>query len=497
MELDWISSRARLTPNKTAIIDVTNDTSITYSELNERSNKWAYLFAEKRIEKGDRVALLAANQKEVFEIMFACSKLGAIFVPLNWRLSVDELNYILEDCNPNFLIYNEKFSETVLHLKNVADKLALNDLIQSEKKVVQPFSTSPTETDPWLMIYTGGTTGKPKGVILSHQSIIWNAINTIISWGLTSEEVTLNYLPLFHTGGINALSVPILMNGGTVVIGDQFHAEEAVHYLNKYKCTIALFVPTMYHMMVGTKGFQASTFPSMKVFLSGAAPCPLSIYEKFFAKGLPFKEGYGLTEAGPNNFFISPNDAIWKKGSVGKPMAFNQIKLIKIDGTEAGTDEVGEILIRGKHAFKEYWNNPIETAEAWKDGWLYSGDLGKKDRDGYYYIVGRKKDMIITGGENVYPLEIEHWLCEHPDVDEASVVGLSDEKWGERVTAFIVLKTDQIGKEEVLKIHCSQKLAKYKIPKEFVFLQELPKTHVGKIDKKYLKEQYEHNWKNA
>lgn len=497
MELDWISSRTRLTPNKMALMDVTNDTSLTYSELNERANKWSTFFAEKGIEKGDRVTLLASNQKEVFEIMFACGKLGAIFVPLNWRLSVDELNYILEDCNPKLLLYNEKFSETVSHLKNVKNNFALRDIIQSDIRISQPFDILLTETDPWLMIYTGGTTGKPKGVILSHQSIIWNAINTIISWGLTSEEVTLNYLPLFHTGGINALSVPILMNGGTVVIGDQFHAEEAVHYLNKYKCTIALFVPTMYHMMVGTKGFQASTFPSMKVFLSGAAPCPLSIYEKFFAKRLPFKEGYGLTEAGPNNFFISPNDAIWKKGSVGKPMAFNQIKLIKIDGTEAGTDEVGEILIRGKHAFKEYWNNPIETAEAWKDGWLYSGDLGKKDRDGYYYIVGRKKDMIITGGENVYPLEIEHWLCEHPDVDEASVVGLSDEKWGERVTAFIVLKTDRIGKEEVLKIHCSQKLAKYKIPKEFVFLQELPKTHVGKIDKKYLKEQYEHNWKNA
>lgn len=497
MELDWILSRARLTPKKKALIDVTNDTSITYSELNERSNEWAIFFAEKKIEKGDRVALLAANQKEVFEILFACSKLGAIFVPLNWRLSVDELNYILEDCNPKLLIYNEKFSETVSVLKNVEDKLALNDLIPSEKKVVQSFSTSPSETDPWLMIYTGGTTGKPKGVILTHQSIIWNAINTIISWGLTSEEVTLNYLPLFHTGGINALSVPILMIGGTVVIGDQFHAEEAVHYLNKYNCTIALFVPTMYHMMVGTEEFRTSTFPSMRVFLSGAAPCPLSIYEKFHAKGLPFKEGYGLTEAGPNNFFISSDDAITKKGSVGKPMAFNQIKLVKMDGTEAGPDEVGEILIKGKHSFKEYWNNPVETAATWKDGWLYSGDLGKKDRDGYYYIVGRKKDMIITGGENVYPLEIEHWLCEHPDVDEASVVGLADEKWGERVTAFIVLKSNRIGKEKELKIHCSQRLAKYKIPKQFVFLQELPKTHVGKIDKKYLKEQYENNWKNA
>jgi len=497
VELDWISSRARLTPTKVALMDVTNNTSLTYSELNEQSQKWASLFIEKKIEKGDRVALLAANQKEVFEIMFACGKLGTIFVPLNWRLSINELNYILEDCNPKLLIYNERFSETILHLKSESKKLALNDSNQLEEKRNRQYAISLTETDPWLMIYTGGTTGKPKGVILTHQSIIWNAINTIISWGLSNDEVTLNYLPLFHTGGINALSVPILMNGGTVVIGDQFQAHEAVYYLNKYKCTIALFVPTMYHMMVSTKEFQTSTFPSMRVFLSGAAPCPLSIYEKFLAKRLPFKEGYGLTEAGPNNFFISPEEATSKMGSVGKPMVFNQIKLVKADGTEADIDEVGEILIKGKHSFKEYWNNPVETAITWKDGWLCSGDLGKKDKDGYYYIVGRKKDMIITGGENVYPLEIEHWLCEHSDVEEASVVGLADEKWGERVTAFIVLKSDRIGMEEELKIHCSHKLAKYKIPKQFVFLKELPKTHIGKIDKKRLREQYESRWENA
>nr|WP_249310280.1 long-chain fatty acid--CoA ligase [Bacillus sp. FJAT-49736] len=484
-----------MTPNKTAIIDVTNDTSLAYCDIDNRSDRWLTFFEERNIGRGDRVAILAKNQIEVFEIMFACGKMGAIFVPLNWRLSHEELNYIIEDCNPKILLYNQRFSDTVNHLKKVSDAIPLDYpiLIKPKKQDI----TCISESDPWLIIYTGGTTGKPKGVVLTHRAIMWNAINTIISWGLTDDEVTLNYLPLFHTGGINALSIPILMSGGTVVLGDQFDAKEAVHFLNKYKCTIALFVPTMYHLMVGTKEFKASLFPSMRTFLSGAAPCPLSIYESFQEKGIPFKEGYGLTEAGPNNFYISPQDAIWKKGSVGKPMMFNQIKLLKMDGTEAEVDEVGEILIKGKHSFQEYWNDQQETKSVWKDGWLYSGDLGRKDQDGYYYIVGRKKDMIITGGENVYPLEIEHWLCQYPEVEEACVIGLEDEKWGEQVTAFIVLKSGDSGIVEELKKHCTYKLAKYKIPKQFVFLKELPKTHVGKIDKKLLKKQYESNLENA
>jgi fatty-acyl-CoA synthase len=226
----------------------------------------------------------------------------------------------------------------------------------------------------------------------------------------------------------------------------------------------------------------------MKVFLSGAAPCPLQIYEAFQKKGLAFKEGYGLTEAGPNNFYIHPEDAQVKRGSVGKPMIFNSIKLLKENGKEAGVNEVGELLIKGKHSFSYYWNNELATMETVRDGWLHTGDLAKKDEHGFHYIVGRKKDMIITGGENVYPLEIEHWLSAHPAVDEAAVIGLPDEKWGELVAAFIVLKNAQNIDEEELKGYCEKKLGRYKIPKRFFLLDELPKTHVGKIDKKALKE---------
>jgi fatty-acyl-CoA synthase len=350
------------------------------------------------------------------------------------------------------------------------------------------YSEDISEHDPLAMIYTGGTTGKPKGVVLSHQSIQWNAINTILSWNLSEEDVTINYMPMFHTGGLNALSLPILMIGGTVVMGDQYTGQKVVHSIQQYNCTIILLVPTMYHLLIQTEEFQKSNFPSMKIFLSGAAPCPLQVYEAFQKKGLAFKEGYGLTEAGPNNFFIHHADAQVKRGSVGKPMLFNAIKLVKENGEEAKVNEVGELLIKGKHSFSHYWNNELATQETKNGGWVYTGDLAKKDEEGFHYIVGRKKDMIITGGENVYPLEIEHWIAAHPAIDEVAVIGLPDDKWGELVTAFIVPKQTHVIEEEELIVYCEKKLGRYKIPKKFIQLKELPKTHVGKIDKKVLKE---------
>ncbi|MGE6260244.1 acyl-CoA synthetase [Heyndrickxia sporothermodurans] len=483
--MDWLTKRASLSRDKIALIDIESEKNLTYKVLNEHVNRWRIILLSKGIDKGDCVAAIAQNQVELIEIMFACGKIGAIFVPLNWRLSIYELKYIIDDCSPKILLYNEKFVEQVQDL-NVNHAYSLS-LFHHQNDKDHFCSKEIDDEDPWLIIYTGGTTGKPKGVVLTHQSINWNALNTIISWGLTGEETTLTYMPLFHTGGINALSLPILLNGGTVVIGNHFGAKEALYYLKKYKCTIALFVPTMYHMMQQTEEFEKLEFPEMKVFLSGGAPCPLSIYQHFAKKGLPFKEGYGLTEAGPNNFFITPKEASIKKGSIGRPMIFNDIKLLKLNGEEAKASEVGEILIKGKHSFKEYWNNPAATAETLIAGWIYTGDLAIMDDDGYYYIVGRKNDMIISGGENVYPLEIEQWLCEHSQIDEAAVIGVSDEKWGEKVTAFITLTNNHLLTEEDLKAYCLTKLASYKVPKSFIILKELPKTHVGKIDKKSLK----------
>jgi len=340
--------------------------------------------------------------------------------------------------------------------------------------------------DPWLMIYTGGTTGHPKGVVLSFQSVNWNAMNTIISWGLHAQDRTLNYMPMFHTGGLNALCIPLLMAGGTVIIGDKFDAEEALQATNQYQTTISLFVPTMYQAMIATKYFQENQFPSMKVFLSGGAPCPHPIYDAFYNKGLFFKEGYGLTEAGPNNFYIDRERAYAKKGAVGKSMQFNEAKIISHTGKSCAPGEVGELLVRGKHMFRFYWNNKQETANILQDGWLKTGDLAMMDAEGDFYIVGRRKEMIISGGENIYPQEVEQCLLRHPDVREVAVIGVGDDYWGEIVTAFIVCPHQVASLLDDLNELCHQQLGRYKIPKQMIFLDELPKTSVGKIDKKAL-----------
>lgn len=491
-ELDWLEHRARLSPHKDAIIDESTNMTWTFKDLNNRAKSMAGWLSRRGVKKGDRVALLSPNHICYFDLLFACGKIGAILVPLNWRLSVHEIKEILADCTPGLLGIHRQFKDKFADLIDIELDVFFIEARDSEEMVYfsgkEKFLESISEVDPLLMIYTGGTTGKPKGVVLSHQAVFWNALNTIVSWSLAEDDITLNYMPMFHTGGLNALCIPILMVGGTVVIGESFSGKKAVESLNRYRCTNILLVPTMYHMLIQTEEFQRSTFPHMKIFLSGAAPCPYQIYDAFRKKGLAFKEGYGLTEAGPNNFYISPEDALVKRGSVGKPMLFNSIKLVKPDGSETAPHEVGELLIKGKHGFSFYWNQNQTTAETIKDGWIYTGDLAKKDEEGFYYIVGRKKDMIITGGENVYPLEIEQWLAEHPAVDEVAVLGLPDDKWGEIVTAFIVPKQPDSLTEEELQDYCSKKLGRYKIPKRIIFVNELPKTHVGKIDKQKLKE---------
>jgi len=490
-EIDWIGNRARLTPDRVAIIDADQNRSFTYENINERAQAVAAWLISNGVQKGDRIALLSPNHIAYFDLLFACTKVGAIFVPLNWRLSSEEINTILQDCEPTLIGYHTKFCNTVGSLEVEKKKLFTVNTSDFEEMIEQKGKWTEAvqvcEEDASMIIYTGGTTGKPKGVVLAHRSIMCNAINTVLSWNLMDSDCALTSMPLFHTGGLNILSIPLLHIGGKVVITEVFDPVKSIEYINQYRCTIIIFVPTMYHMLFQTEEFQKSTFPSMRLFLSGGAPCPLEVYDMFAHKGIAFKEGYGLTEAGPNNFYIDPQVANVKRGSVGKPMLLNTIKLLTEDGRQAGAHEVGEIVIKGKHVFSGYWNNKEATEEVLKEGWLYTGDLGKKDENGFFYIVGRKKDMIITGGENVFPLEVEHWLESHPAISEAAVIGLPDDKWGEVVIAFVVGNGLPVQQAE-LKSFCETKLGRYKIPRHFMFVEELPKTHVGKIDKKRLKE---------
>lgn len=487
--INWFESRAAISPNDTAIIDSDTGESWTYDKLHERAHQLANYFLDNGVEKGDRVAVLAPNHISYFDFLFAAMKIGAIFVPLNWRLGNDELNYVIKDSSPKIIGVTPLHSKRLIPKGNIKTiTLDSNQYISRLKGKEKNSTITLSEADPLAMIYTGGTTGNPKGVVLSHRSIVWNALNTVVTWNLQQSDTTLTCLPMFHTGGLNVFSIPLLLVGGKVVISSEFHPEKAVNDLLKYHCTVVLFVPTMYHMLIQTDTFNKANFPHMRFFISGGAPCPHSIYQAFSEKGIAFKEGYGLTEAGPNNFYINSNEALKKVGSVGKPMLFNDIQILSESGEMAKTNETGELLIRGNHAFEYYWNNPEETKKTKQNGWIHTGDLARCDDDGYYYIVGRKKDMIITGGENVYPLEIEHMLETHPNIAEAAVLGLPDEKWGEIVAAFIVLKTP-IAQHEI-KNYCKQKLANFKVPKKIVTLNQLPKTHVGKVDKLKLKKMY-------
>lgn len=485
IEQSWILKRASITPGKTSMIDMATARSWNYEQLADEVKKWATFLKNKGLQKGDRVAVISENRIDLFAILFACGIGGYVYVPLNWRLSKQEISYILQDCRPSLLLYEEQLITLLENNLNMKIYPITTDLEQTVDHHLPTVDWN--ANDVWLLIYTGGTTGKPKGVVLSYDAVNWNALNTIISWNLGSDDCTLNYMPLFHTGGINALSIPILMAGGTVVIGRKFNAHEAIQALNTYQTTISLFVPTMYQAMIETETFKNSSFPTIKVFLSGGAPCPITVHEAFLKKGLRFKQGYGLTEAGPNNFIIQPEEAVKKPGSVGKCMQFNQIKIVATSGRECNYDEVGELYIKGKHLFSGYWNNPDETTKSIVNGWLRTGDLAKMDSDGDFFIVGRVKEMIITGGENVYPQEVEQCIITHPKVKEVAVLGLPDPHWGEIVTAYIVAEDGFKNVEEIQAL-CRDYLGGYKIPRRIYFVLELPKTHVGKIDKKKLQE---------
>ncbi|UFJ42548.1 AMP-binding protein [Brevibacillus humidisoli] len=489
--IDWLAERAALTPKRVAVTDPQTGEAWSYGQLEQRASRIASYLSGQGIGKGDRVALLAPNDLCYFDVLFACIKLGAIFVPLNWRLSLEELQQIVTDCTPKLLLFHKRQEHTGSAL-SIANKLAVHSEVYHCALGTGPelsqAETTAVITDACMILYTGGTTGRTKGVVLSHQAVIWNCLNTIVSWQLSADDVTPTFLPMFHTGGLNSLCLPVLAIGGRVVIAREFQPEQAIHLLEREGCTIALMVPTMYHLVIGSPSFAAVQLPSMRSFLSGGAPCPHAIYEAFARKGLPFKEGYGLTEAGPNNFYIDPREAAVKRGSVGKPMWFNQVKLVTENGRDAEPGETGELLIAGPHLFSGYWRQPEATGEVWVDGWLRTGDLARRDEQGDYFIVGRKKEMIISGGENVYPQEVEQRLLEHPDVQEAVVVGMPDEKWGERVTAVIVPSAADLLTADQVQTFCAAKLGGYKVPKQVVFVDKLPQTGVGKLDKKRIRQ---------
>lgn len=491
---DWLSRWACYTPEKIALVESDTGRRFSYEEMNARANRLAETLRHRfGIQKGDRVAVLAYNGVETLDLFFATGKLGAILVPLNYRLVPAELAYILNHCEARLLFYGQDFQEcveTLLPSVILEHAISMEDYDQLATGSGVPEPAEIDLDDPHLILYTSGTTGRPKGAVLTHGSITWNAVNTQVGWDLRSDDVTLTHTPFFHTGGLNVLTTPLFHRGGTVVLMRQFDSGQSLALIEQEGCTVVFAVPTMFQMMLENPAFETSDLGSVRFFITGGAPCPVPLIEAFASRGLTFKQGYGLTEAGPNCFTLDAKDAVRKAGSVGFPNFHVDVRVVDDEGSEVDPGDVGELLIRGPHVCKGYWRDPEATAKAIQDGWLHTGDLVRRDEDGYYYIVDRKKDMFISGGENVYPAELEKALHRHPAIAEAAVIGVPHPKWGEVGRAIVVLKPGmQLSEPEVLAF-LQDRVARYKIPKSVVFASELPRNPSGKILKPVLRERY-------
>lgn len=500
---DWLGKWARYTPGKVALVDEATGRRYTYEALGARVDRAAAALQHLLgVQKGDRIAVLAYNCPETLELVFAAGKIGAIVVPLNFRLAVPELAYILADAAPKVFVYGPEFSDAARELlREVPVEFPVpyapggfaacyEDLLESAAASEGPVKAEISLDDPHLILYTSGTTGRPKGAVLTHGTITWNAVNTQVGWDLRHDDVTITHTPFFHTGGLNVLTTPLMHRGGTVVLMRAFDAAESLRIIERERCTVVFAVPTMFQMMLDTPAFDTVDLSSVRFFITGGAPCPVSLIEAYSKRGLTFKQGYGLTEAGPNCFTLDAKDAVRKAGSVGFPNMHVDVRVVTEDGADAGPDEVGELLIRGPHVIPGYWRNPDASAQALRGGWLHTGDLVRRDAEGYTYIVDRKKDMFISGGENVYPAELERILAGHPDIAEAAVIGVPHPKWGEVGRAIVVVRPGCTVTERDVLAFLDVRMARYKIPKSVVFVSELPRNPGGKVLKPVLRERY-------
>lgn len=503
---DLLSRRADLTPDRNALVDLASGTRYTYAELNRRANRLAHLLTEDyHIQKGDRVSILAHNSVVYLDLFYGLAKIGAIFAPLNWRLAANELAYILNDCQPRLLICGPEFTQTLAEMRQdlaiehylAIEGASIPEAAEYESAVADMPAGEPARPaldgeTPYCLLYTSGTTGRPKGAVLPHRHILWNCINTVISWGLTEKDISPVFTPLFHAGGLFAFLTPIFYAGGKIVLGRGFDPEESLRTILDEKCTVILGVPTLFQMWQKSPLFERADFSHVHFFISGGAPCPVPLMDAWrSSKGVVFRQGYGLTEVGPNCFSMTDEESQPKSGSVGKPIFHSRMRLVDpASGEDVADGQPGELLIAGPHVCSGYWNNPQATAEALQDGWFHTGDTARRDADGYYTIIGRYKDMIISGGENIYAAEVEAVFKEHPAVEDAALIGMPHEKWGEVGLMIVVLKKDQQSDEESLQAFCDSRLARYKVPKKVTFTDSLPYSPYGKVEKVKLREKY-------
>ncbi|MFZ2491982.1 MAG: AMP-binding protein, partial [Thermoanaerobaculia bacterium] len=432
-------------------------------------------------ERGDRVGLLAHNSVHFLEVFFGAAKAGVIVVPLSTRSTPHELRHVVADCSMKGLFFDPE-------LEPVAKELQVAAWPVSHRVEAGTFvPVSARDEDIHCLLYTSGTTGKPKGVMIPRRQLLWNGYNTAVNWGLREDDVASVFTPMYHAGGLAVFLIPLFVTGGTIVLHRRFEPTEVWAHVVRERQTVIFGVPTIFKMLMDAPEFATADLSHVRWLISGGAPLPQYLIRAYQERGLAFKQGYGMTEVGVNCFTMTIEESFRKPGSIGRAMLFTRVKLADETGAEVAPGEVGEMWIRGPHLSSGYWANEQATREAYRDdGWFRTGDLARCDDEGFFFIAGRRKEMFISGGVNVFPAEIEAELVSHPAVSDAAVVAMPDETWGEVPVAFVV--APGAGAAELSEF-LGQRLAKYKVPKQFVFLEALPRTPYGKVVKEDLRKQ--------
>ena len=500
-----LTKRAFLSPHREAYVDSHSDLRLTFAELNERSNRIANAFVEAGVRKNERVALLLMNSAEFMEAYFGLAKIGAVVVPLNWRLVADELEFILKDSGATRLIFGEEFVEVVANLHGRGEATDIRQWLQVEggedvawfAESYRQFRDAAAATEPeagaadddmLYIMYTSGTTGLPKGVVHTHNTSIWAILTIAVNCHYREDDRFLGALPMFHVGALTPCAVNVYQ-GATSVVMRSFAPQLAWELLERERVTIALMVPAMLNFMLQVPGFERFDFSRLRWIMTGAAPVPVALTKRYMELGVGVRQVYGLTESCGPACLMDAEDSLRKPDSTGKSFFHTEVRVVNEAGEDCAPGESGEVLVAGAHIMREYWNRPEATAETIVDGWLHTGDVATMDEEGFVSIQDRIKDMIISGGENVYPAEIEGVLMTHADIADAAVIGQESEAWGESPLAVVVRSSDGLTEADVLD-YCQGRLARFKQPKGVVFTDEIPRNPSGKILKFMLREQY-------
>ncbi|MBB6553753.1 acyl-CoA synthetase [Nonomuraea rubra] len=492
----WPARRALMTPDRTAF--VSGERVVTFAEVHERTTRLAARLRRAGVAAGDRVAYLGPNHVAFAETLFAAHVLGAVFVPLNFRLAAPEIAYMLADSGAAVLVHAPECAAAVRGLRDTpATVVALADPGPGEHAYedwlaedgrAEVIDVPVTLDDPALILYTSGTTGRPKGAVLTHGNLVWNCYNLLVGVDLRSDEVTLVSAPLFHVAALNQTLLPTFLKGGRSVIMPSWDVDRCYDLIAEHGVTWMFGVTTMFAALARSPRWAGADLSSVRTLMAGGAPVPPALIRTYQERGLVFCQGYGLTETAPGATFLEPSQSVRKAGSAGVPVFFANVRVVRPDLTDTAPGEPGEVLIQGPNVTPGYWNNPAATRAAFAEGgWFRSGDLATRDTDGHLHIVDRAKDMFISGGENVYPAEVEGVLAEHPGVAEAAVVGVPDATWGEVGHAFVIPRPGARVTGDGLRGFLLGRLAKYKIPRYFDVVEDLPRTGSGKIRKPELR----------